>query len=372
MVAFILWDMYPEIFSGWDLPGLLGNIRWYGLLFAMGFIFGQLIISFVWKAEGKPEKDVDALTAFMVVATVVGARLGHCLFYEPSYFLAHPLEILYVWQGGLASHGATVGILTAIYLYSRKRPGQSYLWVLDRIVIVVALGGAFIRTGNLMNSEIIGKPTDAPYAVAFVNSISQEANYYIQNIKGVEEGEKVRWSKPSEEELGSLPKPTDPNAQWLNMSFSIADPNPNESLLKQFIHLQLWPRLQAGAESREHLVISPLPQDVVINAFPEGTLITLPVQVITRHAGQFYEAISTFLVFLLLGGIWWRKRAAVPEGLLFGLFVILVFGLRILWETMKENQVAFEDQMSLNMGQILSIPLVIIGLLVVVRALRKK
>jgi phosphatidylglycerol---prolipoprotein diacylglyceryl transferase len=169
MFQFILWDVAPEL-----LPYSLGlesfhGIRWYGLLFASAFLIGQVIMAHILKTENRPAKELDAISLYMVLATVIGARLGHCLFYEPAYFLAHPIDIFKVWQGGLASHGATAGILLGMYLYAKKR-NQSYLGTLDRLVITIALGGALIRTGNLMNSEILGKPADTPFAFMFVHS----------------------------------------------------------------------------------------------------------------------------------------------------------------------------------------------------------
>jgi len=158
----ITWDVSPEI-----LDTEYFSIRWYGLLFALGFLLGQQILIYIFKKEGKPESDVEVLTVYMVLSTIIGARLGHCFFYEPEYYLENPLKILKIWEGGLASHGATIGILFALWLYARKKKDQSYLWVVDRIVITVALAGCLIRLGNLMNSEIIGKPTDVPWAFIF-------------------------------------------------------------------------------------------------------------------------------------------------------------------------------------------------------------
>jgi prolipoprotein diacylglyceryl transferase len=143
------------------------TVRWYGLLFAMAFIVGYKILTWMYKRDGKPENDVEQLTVYMIIGTVIGARLGHCLFYNPEYYLAHPIEILMVWKGGLASHGAAVGILISMYIYSNLKKDQSYLWVMDRVVIATALGGSFIRLGNLFNSEIIGKPADVPWAFIF-------------------------------------------------------------------------------------------------------------------------------------------------------------------------------------------------------------
>src|SRR5690606_22073016 len=136
--SFILCDINPTIV---DIFGR--EVRWYGLFFALGFLIGQQILIRIYKGEGRAEKDVETLTIYMVIATVVGARLGHVLFYQPDYYLENPLEILQIWQGGLASHGATIGILVAIYLYSKKATNQSYFYVLDRLVIVIALAGCF-------------------------------------------------------------------------------------------------------------------------------------------------------------------------------------------------------------------------------------
>ncbi|MFA6570885.1 MAG: prolipoprotein diacylglyceryl transferase [Bacteroidota bacterium] len=161
-LASIYWNVRPEIFS----LGVI-TVRWYGLLFTLGFVIGYIIMQVFFKKEEKDLKYLDALTVYMLIGTVVGARLGHCLFYSPGYYLSHPIEILKVWEGGLASHGAGIGILLALWLFSRKYKEFSMLWILDRIAVVVALAGSFIRLGNFMNSEIIGKPSNLPWAVVF-------------------------------------------------------------------------------------------------------------------------------------------------------------------------------------------------------------
>lgn len=160
----ITWTARPEIFQ-------FGNfaIRWYGILFALGFAFGYFIMLKFFKKEKVPVKLLDQLTTYMVIATVIGARFGHCLFYEPAYYLSHPVEILKVWEGGLASHGAAIGILIAVYIFARKNK-VSYLWTMDRIAIVTALAGFFIRMGNLMNSEIFGKETSLPWGFKFIKA----------------------------------------------------------------------------------------------------------------------------------------------------------------------------------------------------------
>ena len=188
LLSFIIWSANPEIFPNisW-IP-----VRWYGLLFAIAFIIGQQIYFYFYKQEGKPEKDVETLTIYIVIGTILGARLGHVLFYEPDRFLANPLEILKIWKGGLASHGAAAGIILCVLVYSnyliriglsefkikrKKREGQGFLYIMDRIVIVVALGGAFIRFGNFMNSEIIGKPTTSDNGVVFARDVIDRLKY---------------------------------------------------------------------------------------------------------------------------------------------------------------------------------------------------
>ncbi|MEI7980559.1 MAG: prolipoprotein diacylglyceryl transferase [Bacteroidota bacterium] len=262
-LLFITWNPDPEIFR-------IGNfaVRWYGLLFASSFFFGYLIMQKFFNKEGVPIKLLDELTTYMIIGTVVGARLGHVFFYEPSWYLAHPIKILEVWEGGLASHGAAVGIILALLVFSKVRH-KPFLWVMDRIVIVVALSGFFIRMGNLMNSEIFGHPTDLPWGFLFVRS-----------------------SDPTE---GLVP----------------------------------------------------------------------------RHPTQIYEGLSYLLTFFLLWWYYYHKDGKPAPGFLFGLFLILIFGVRILIEFIKEPQVGFERGLTLNMGQLLSIPLVVAGILFIYMARRK-
>ncbi|MBB3698519.1 prolipoprotein diacylglyceryl transferase [Flammeovirga yaeyamensis] len=253
ILAFITWDVNPEIFPSisW-LP-----VRWYGLLFSLGFLIGTYIMAKIFVRENRPESDADAILLYMVVATVIGARLGHVVFYQPDYYFtpAHFIEIFQVWKGGLASHGGAIGIIIALYYYAKKRPDQPWLWILDRIVIPVALAGCFIRFGNLMNSEIVGKPAEVAWAFIFTR-------------------------------LDNIP----------------------------------------------------------------------------RHPAQLYESLTYLGIFFILGGIYKKQGPALPQGRLFGLFLVLVFGMRFVWEFFKENQVGFEQGMEFNMGQLLSIPAVLGGL----------
>lgn len=166
----ITWNVDPEIFSLGEL-----SIRWYGLLFATAFLSGYLVFTRFLATERLNSEMVDQLLIYVAIGTVVGARLGHCFFYEPEYFLKNPVEILKIWRGGLASHGAAIGILLSLWLYIRKNK-LSFLWLIDRIVIVVALGGAFIRLGNLFNSEIYGGPTSLPWGFEFVRDNVYDPN----------------------------------------------------------------------------------------------------------------------------------------------------------------------------------------------------
>ncbi|PID59231.1 MAG: prolipoprotein diacylglyceryl transferase [Ignavibacteriae bacterium] len=250
----ITWDVSPEIFSVGPI-----HIRWYGILFAASFLIGLQIMTKIFQKENKSENDLNDLFIYMLLGTIIGARLGHCLFYNPVYYLSNPLEIIMVWKGGLASHGAAIGIVTAIYLYSKKKTGQSFLWVMDRVVITVALAGFFIRTGNLMNSEIIGSVTDVPWAFKFVRAY-------------------------------------------------VSDPQT------------------------------------------------------PRHPAQLYEALTYLSIFFLLLTTYFKSYKKLKEGYLFGLFLILVFTARFIIEFFKENQSSFEQGMVFNMGQLLSIPLVIWGI----------
>src|ERR1041385_3924097 len=212
-LSYLIWNGGREIFSyGWV------SLRWYGLLFAGGFVLSYIILSRIFRKEGKPVSDVDTLTVYMVLATVLGARLGHVLFYQREIITSDPLSVLLPFQfnptfeftgfQGLASHGGAFGILFALWLYTnyliiwapkngselepfndegnesvrhkikkglniirRTKPGQSYVQIVDRIVIVCMITGALIRLGNFFNSEIIGKPTDAPYGVVFAGDL---------------------------------------------------------------------------------------------------------------------------------------------------------------------------------------------------------
>ncbi len=273
MLGYIIWNVRPEIFKLSENIPIIGgfSIRWYGLLFALSFILGYLIVQKFFKKEKIPVILLDSLSTYMVIFTIVGARLGHVSFYEPTYFLAHPLEILQIWKGGLASHGAAVGILLGIYIFARRNK-LPFLWVMDRVVIPVALAGFFIRTGNLMNSEIFGYQTTLPWGFIFVHSID--------------------------------------------------------------------PALAQGA----------------------------------HQPTQIYAALSYLLIFFFLYRYYWKNIDSnkLYDGKIFGYFLLLVFSMRFLIEFLKEPQEVWEQHMLLNMGQLLSIPLIIAGFFILWWANKQK
>lgn len=358
---FILWDVSPELFSLGPL-----TVRWYGLLFALGFLIGQQILIRIYKGEGKSEKHVETLTIYMVIATIIGARLGHCLFYQPDYYLQNPLEILKIWEGGLASHGATIGILIAIYLYSKKETDQSYFYVLDRLVIVIAFAACLIRLGNLMNSEIIGKPTDLPTAFLFVHdtksAIETPNGKFIEDVVIRENGQSIK-------DNNNIP------LVGIDISMDFKKTLKSEEQIKSFIQTQLRDSISRYSNEENVLVPMQLSPTIKQNADKSFTA-TIQAYAIPRHPSQLYESISSLLLFLLLLFIYSRKKSKTPEGRIFALFVVVLFTLRFLYEYQKENQVDAESVIiqntGMNIGQLLSIPFILIGLFILMRSFRKK
>jgi prolipoprotein diacylglyceryltransferase len=358
-LSYIIWNANPEIFT-LPIPFIDKELtlRWYGLFFALGFLISQQILYYIFKKEGKPEKDVDTLTIYMVVATIIGARLGHVLFYEPEKYLAHPLNILKVWEGGLASHGGAIGILFALWLYSRKKkPGQNYLQTLDRIVILVALTGALIRFGNLMNSEIIGKPTESSYGVVFARNVTEvlKSDGTVKN---------VQYTKND-----SLPANGSLQPIKILLEF---EKNEGSDYNTYHRHMRgpVEDELNTNSFIQEH-VVQTGPLDYRLIQDEAGTLYgIINTYAVPRHPGQLYEAISCIILFVFLLWLWFRHKLTLPEGRIFGIFLIVCFGMRIVWEFFKENQVEFENALPLNMGQILSIPLVLAGFYFLIRSYR--
>ncbi|HPG73889.1 MAG TPA: prolipoprotein diacylglyceryl transferase [Bacteroidales bacterium] len=253
--TYIQWSPDPVIF---EIAGR--GIRWYGLLLATGFLLSYLVLAHMLKKESWTQQRIDVLAIYVIVGVVIGLRLGHCLFYNPVHYLSNPVEILKVWEGGLASHGGAAGILIALALFCSKYK-YNYLHILDRVAAIVLLAGSFVRIGNLMNSEIYGIPTQMPWAFVFAKA-----------------------------------------------------------------------------------------------------------DLLPRHPTQLYEGIFYFFCFFAMLWLFNKKKNKWLEGVFLGWFLIILFVFRFVIEFTKESQIEFSGwTLPLDMGQLLSIPFVIIGLILVFR-----
>ncbi len=251
MLNYIVWNVDPILFRLGSL-----EVRYYGLLFALGFLVGYYIIKYFFNKENAPQIEIDKMALYIILGSVIGARLGHCLFYEPDIYLADPIQILFVWQGGLASHGGAIGLIFGLWLYSLKSWNHSWLHILDRIAVPTALAGSFIRLGNLFNSEIYGYQTDLPWGFVFVR---------------------------------------------------------------------------------------------------DG-------QTMPHHPTQIYESLGYLLIFIVLLFMYNKRNGIINRGFLVGWAITLIFILRFFVEFIKNDQVGFEQNMILNMGQLLSIPFILCGI----------
>lgn len=269
MLSYVTWTANPDIIDSFV------TIRWYGLMFAIGFLIGYKIEERIFRHEGAPEKWLGVLLLWVIAGTVIGARLGHVFFYEWDKYSQDPWSIVRIWEGGLASHGGTIGVIIGVLCFSWITAKRSPLWTFDRLVIPIALVGALIRFGNLMNHEIYGHPTDLPWGFRFITNI-----------------------------------------HW-------------------------W---QAGAE---------------------------PVFSQPSHPTQIYESLCYLALFGLLMWMYWKRNAERRPGLIFGVFLTVLFSSRFLVEFVKNVQVDFERDMALNMGQLLSIPFIIVGLFFIVYSLMR-
>ncbi|HLW20061.1 MAG TPA: prolipoprotein diacylglyceryl transferase [Cyclobacteriaceae bacterium] len=355
ILDYVVWSPNPAVFPGFE------RLRWYSLLFALGFIISQQIIIYIFKKEGHDERLVDRLTIYMVIATILGARLGHVFFYEPEKYLSSPLDILKVWEGGLASHGAAIGILFALWLYARKVPTQNYLWVVDRIVIVVAMTGALIRIGNLMNSEIGGKPTGTDSGFVF----ARDTEEILETLKlPIEKIEAYEPEDRQSELTGNGIVP-------VNFDIQVTKGGYEEQDLRTAIETDVKYVLTQFSSSKDYLYEDPsTPLNYTLTDKGSHYLVTVQTFGITKYPTQIYEALSYFLIFLCLLAGWFKYKEQLPDGLFLGLFLISVFGMRFVWEFLKENQVEFEEDLAFNMGQSLSIPLVIAGIILVIYAVK--
>ncbi len=342
-LLFITWDQGPEMFT---IPFMDWPVRWYGLLFALAFVFSQMVMALIYKKERRKQRDLDLLSIYIIAGTVIGARLGHCLFYSPAYYLTHPLDILKIWEGGLASHGGALGIIVGMILYCRKT-GESWKWIFDRIVIVAALSSMLIRVGNLMNSEIIGKSTDSKTAFLFSNPLKTDL---------LNNGE-IKFTDVKIEKSGRDTMINNVKFPVINIILTIGfNGSPNTLFAAYDL---VGGIIQTQPPTEAHFKMLPNIKPAISKA---GNVLTIPVVGITRHPTQLYESLFYAALFLFLGFLWIKKRHTLPQGFIFGLFCALMFSFRLLIEFLKERQELWEENQLLDMGQILSIPFILIGL----------
>ena len=369
---FIVWSGSPELFSIDSPIGVL-SLRWYGILFALGFLISQQLLYYIHRKEGKPEADVETLTIYMIVATILGARLGHVIFYQPEIIWQDPIGILLPFEftpefhftglQGLASHGGAIGILFALWLYSRKKKAnQNYMQVLDRIVILVALTAALIRIGNYFNSEILGKPTSFPTGIVFAN---QAKNTLL--------GDRTKASNPIEAvTIKRNPNAPDTIPGKIPIQILILfRPGLPEEQAQYYINSEIQERLFYSPESVQSPNGLGLNFQTIRDPQNNQVMARIDINGTRRHPAQLYESFSSALLFVLLFAIWNKYKINLPEGRIFGLFMIILWGLRFAYEFLKENQVSFENNLPINMGQILSIPLIIVGVVILVRSYKK-
>lgn len=333
-------------------------VRYYQVFFFLGFFLGYRWMKKVFLKEGVDLSILDALLSTMVVATVVGARLGHVFFYDWGYYREHVAEIFMPWKGGLASHGAAIAIVIAMLWFGYKylKPiGKTPLWMLDRVVITVALAGAFIRLGNFTNSEIYGQPQNSAVETVFVRNITDYVERYF--ARDVSDVDYVPTGKSLETDSLTLPE--------YEIRFT---PTADASLdgVQSMVELYLEPLINRQNADNRHLY---LPQDQLVRE--ANGYYVLTAYGIPRAPSQIYEAIAYALIYVVLLFLF-QRGAAAREGQIFGIFLTTVFGFRILIEFIKANQKDFESGMDWNMGQLLSIPLVVAGVILIVRSLNAK
>ncbi|MDR2362134.1 MAG: prolipoprotein diacylglyceryl transferase [Prevotellaceae bacterium] len=257
----VYWDVNPEIVAIGPM-----HLRYYGILMVGGFFAAYMLVRHMFRREQLSQRLFDSFAISVVVSTLIGMRLGHCLFYQPEMFIESPLEVFlpvrfsprfeFIGYQGLASHGGAIGILLGVWWWCHKHK-RHYMWAIERVIIAVPLVGALIRLGNLMNSEIYGTTTDLPW----------------------------------------------------------------------------------------------------------GFIFALRHEITPHHPTQLYEALSYAIIFLIMWGLYTRRFTKMKRGMAFGLFLILLFGIRFAIEFIKQPQVDFEASMALNMGQLLSLPFIVAGII---------
>ncbi len=338
----ITWDVGKGIDLGFF------TLRFYSLLFAAGFVLGYFIMKRIFAREGVAQEKLDTLVTYVVVATIVGARLGHVFFYQWDYYSKHWVDIFKIWEGGLASHGAAVAIIIAIVIYCKRELKKSSLWMLDRLVITIALAGALIRMGNWFNSEIYGNMGNSPLQTVFPDPTRESLLRNFDLIEGI-----------AFEETGETLITDSLDLPIYTMTFDFVQGEKRVEL-EGLLITSISPYVNDFDKENKNILF---PKDFLVSwEESQENIASVQVLGIPRAPTQLYEAFGYFLIFLVLYRIYMVRRLALSQGFIFGVFLILVWGFRFAIEYTKENQVAAEEGLTLNIGQMLSIPLVIAGI----------
>lgn len=341
------------------------ELRWYAVLFVLAAFAGRFVVVYIYKKEGKYDKLADLQLVYMILGNVLGARIGHIIFYNPEILSINFFELFKFWKSGLASHGAAIGVLVAMSIYSYKfkiekfkikvkdrlKQGNNYLQIMDRIVIGVALGACLVRVGNFLNSEIIGKPTASDYGIIMTNPFSDRLEKTLPFV------EKVNYKKGHGYISSGYP--------FVDITIEFKNQKHFEERIRAGVDRLLLKTMPVNRGPYDH-IINPKGKNLSYKFIRtnDSFMVNFEAVGVNRHPTQLYESLTYFILFLLLFLIWVRNKEKLRPGLLLGLFMVLLFSLRILHEFFKENQVSFENEMILNMGQILSIPFVVLGILV--------
>lgn len=362
MLNFIIWDGSPIVFSTGPFV-----LRWYILLFIVGFVIARILLQYIFKKEGKPSTDVEILTIYILVAVLFGARLGYVLFYEPTTIVIKPLEAFlpFRFQGSfrfmgierLSGHGAVIAIMLSLWLFSRKKREYSYLHVLDRVAIVVALTAVFVGAGNFFNAEIIGKPTSNRSGVVFASPVMDDLMKLPCCIMRTPGGPNPLQDVEIKPDTALHPTVTGHSAVIMYLFFKAGA---TEELVKEFLIGDVKTFLYDNSQ----LMFEPGDEPLHYTIFQESEdLFTGRVRTtgIARHPVQLYEAACYLLLFILMFVIWTKNKKNIPAGKLTGIFLIASGLFNFLLGFLKVTQASFESSMALNMGQIISIMMVILG-----------
>jgi prolipoprotein diacylglyceryl transferase len=372
MIDYIIWNGSPSLFS-------IGSfaLRWYGVLIVIGFLFSRQILFYIFKKEGHPVKDVETLTLFIVISSLLGARLGHVIFFQPELFGSKPLEVLlpftfqpsfhFVGFQGLSIHGALLGMLLAIWLYCRKRNReQRYLRLLDRIVIIVPVITTFLLAGNFFNSEPIGKPTASAMGTVLtrpvVDGLLKVPCCIMRNPGGKNPLDFISVKKdkgPKVDSTGRSPI----------LMYLFFKPGATEQIVNEF----LLGDVKTYLFDRSEYVYESGTEPIHYTIFVEKDIYIARIKTIgiARHSVQLYESFFCLALFAFLFWFWKKHNINMPDGRISGFFFTGFLSLHVAFDSLKVNQASFLDGIGLSKGQVLSLPFILGGILILVLSYRK-